>query len=149
AGAGAGAGAGVSAGAGAAMMMAPQMMAGAAGMPMMMGAAGGGACSDSCPRSGGVPRACQLRFVYGVNYAWHSFAGDFGGIPAWNQHGVSAEPAVATELATMAQSGVNVVRWWLWPDFRGDGVVFDGSDTPTGLGGTARADVERALELAD
>jgi hypothetical protein len=49
----------------------------------------------------------------------------------------------------MAAGGVNVIRWWLWPDFRGDGMAFDGSDTPTGLAGTALADVARALELAE
>jgi hypothetical protein len=87
--------------------------------------------------------------MYGVNYAWHTFAADFGGNKAWSQPGVSGEPAVATELQTMAAGGIQVIRWWLWPDFRGDGVTFDASDTPTGLGGTALADVEKALELAE
>jgi hypothetical protein len=87
--------------------------------------------------------------MYGINYAWHNFAADFGGNHAWNQPGLSAEPAVETELQKMASNGVNVVRWWLWPDFRGDGVTFDSSDTPTGLGGTALADIARALELAE
>jgi hypothetical protein len=87
--------------------------------------------------------------MYGVNYAWHTFGADFGGNKSWNQPGVSGEPAVATELAAMAAGGVQVIRWWLWPDFRGDAVTFDASDTPTGLGGTAVADLTRALELAE
>jgi hypothetical protein len=87
--------------------------------------------------------------MYGVNYAWHTFAGDFGGIQAWNQKGVSEEPLVASELAMMASQGVNVIRWWLWPDFRGDGVSFDAAGNPSGLGGSAIADIARALELAE
>ena len=97
----------------------------------------------------GVPWTCKQRFMYGLNYAWHTFAADFGGNKAWSQPGVSAEPAVETDLAAMAAGGAQVLRWWLWPDFRGDGVTFDANDTPSGLGGTALADVERALELAE
>jgi len=87
--------------------------------------------------------------MYGVNLAWHHFAGDFGGISQWNQQGVSKDPSVETELAELANNGVNVIRWWMWPDFRGDGVTFDAQDNPTGLGGTALADISRALELAE
>jgi hypothetical protein len=125
--------------------------AAAAGMSAA-GAGGSGAmtpCEDTCAVSDGVEWSCKLRFMYGVNYAWHTFAADFGGISAWSQPGVSGEPAVATELAEMAAGGIQTIRWWLWPDFRGDGVTFDGNDTPTGLGGTALADVTRALELAE
>jgi hypothetical protein len=105
---------------------------------------------DECPAPGGyVAYECRLRFMYGVNYAWHAFAGDFGGIAMWDQAGVSGDSAaVSRELGDMAQNGVSVVRWWVWPDFRGDGVSFNGN-TATGLGGTAEADLERALELAD
>jgi hypothetical protein len=118
------------------------------------GAAGSGMtkpmdCTDTCAVPDGVMWLCKLRFMYGVNYAWHTFAADFGGNKAWNQPGVSGEPAVASELQTMAAGGIQVIRWWLWPDFRGDGVTFDASDTPTGLGGTALADVAKALELAE
>jgi hypothetical protein len=92
---------------------------------------------------------CKKRFMYGVNYAWHHFGGDFGGISTWNQAGVAATPAVDTELADMKAQGVNVVRWWIFPDFRSDGVRFDGNDTPLGLGGTFLADLNKALELAE
>jgi hypothetical protein len=72
--------------------------------------------------------------MYGVNYAWNTFAGDFGGIAMWEQAGVSGnEFAVSNDLADMAANGVSVVRWWVWPDFRGDGVSFNG-DTAAGLG---------------
>jgi hypothetical protein len=49
----------------------------------------------------------------------------------------------------MAQNGVNVVRFWVWPNFSGGGVAFDGGGTPTGLTGTTLADLETALSLAN
>ncbi|HET8933037.1 MAG TPA: hypothetical protein VFN67_06350 [Polyangiales bacterium] len=113
------------------------------------GAMAAGPCQDSCAYANGVTWMCKKRFMYGVNYAWHNFAADFGGNQAWSQPGLSAEPAVEAELESMAANGINVIRWWLWPDFRGDGVTFDAADTPMGLGGTALTDVARALELAD
>jgi hypothetical protein len=120
--------------------------AGAAGAS---GAASGAPCMDTCAYSDGVDWLCKLRYMYGLNYAWHQFGADFGGNSAWDQPGISQTPAVATELADMAANGVNVIRWWLWPDFRGDGVTFDANDNPTGLGGTALADLEAALALAE
>lgn len=120
-----------------------------AATPAGCGADGGSAsCQDACPKQGGVDALCRLRFMYGVNYAWHNFGSDFGGNKAWNQPGVSAEPKVDSELFALASHGASVVRWWVFPDFRGDGVTFDAQDRPTGLGGTALADVARALELA-
>ena len=108
-----------------------------------------GACTDPCPKTQGIDWLCRLRFMYGVNYAWHHFGADFGGNARWMQPGVSHNPKVATQLAEMAANGVSVVRWWVFPDFRGDGVVFDAADHPTGLGGTLLADLARALELAE
>ncbi|MEY4513395.1 MAG: hypothetical protein RLZZ450_5517 [Pseudomonadota bacterium] len=107
------------------------------------------ACSDSCPKQGGVDWLCHLRFMYGTNYAWHHFGSDFGGNAKWNQQGVSKNADVERELGEMAAQGVNVLRWWIFPDFRGDGIRFDAQDKPLGLGGTAVADLTRALELAE
>ncbi len=105
---------------------------------------------DECPVEGGVTWQCKKRFVHGVNYAWHYFAGDFGGIPAWSQSGVAGTaPAVDKELLDMKSNGANVVRWWVMPDFRGAGVTFDSNDTPTGLGASFENDLLKALELAD
>ena len=80
----------------------------------------GGMCTDQCPApSGGIEWACKYRFMYGINYAWHSFAADFGGIPQWNQAGVAANVSVhSTKLADMKAHGVSVIRWWVMPDFR-------------------------------
>ena len=104
---------------------------------------------DACAVPAGVTWECQKRFMYGVNYAWQNFAGDFGGITQFSQPGVAGNPEVETTLRTFAQNGVSVVRWWMWPDFRGDGVQTDSNGTATGLGGTALADLEAALALAE
>jgi len=110
------------------------------------GSSGSSACEDSCPFESGVAFDCKLRFMYGVNYAWQNFAGDFGG----GTRGVtSTRSMVQSQLQTMAQNGVNVVRWWVWPNFTGGGVSFDQSGTPTGLTSSTLSDLETALELAD
>jgi hypothetical protein len=116
-------------------------------MPSMSDAAA--PCSDTCPKTNGIDWLCHLRFMYGVNYAWHHFGADFGGNARWMQPGVGNNPKVNTQLAEMAANGVSVVRWWVFPDFRGDGVAFDAADHPTGLGGSVLSDVARALELAE
>jgi len=105
---------------------------------------------DECPVAGGVTWQCKKRYVHGVNYAWHTYSGDFGGIPAWGQAGVATTAAaVDKELQDMKANGANVVRWWVLPDFRSAGVSFDDSDTPTGLGPTFQKDLLKALELAE
>jgi hypothetical protein len=128
---------------------------GSGGTPASGGSAGSGpgTCdTDSCPAKSGVTAQCKRRFMLGANYAWHDthFGADFGGIPQWSQPGVSGKAnTVLQELQRMSQKGLSVIRWWVWPELRGPGVTLDGSGTPTGLGGTALADVARALELAE
>jgi len=115
------------------------------------GSAGdGGPCVDQCPAPHGVTWGCEQRFMYGVNYAWLNFAADFGGNTVWDQGGVTAESAThAQNLADMRAHGASVVRWWVFPEFSGDGVIFDVDDSPTALGPTVVADVNEALRLAD
>lgn len=115
------------------------------------GSGGGGMCTDACPApAGGVEYGCEKRFMHGVNYAWQSFGADFGGIAQWNQPGVAAMADThAAHLADIRKNGGSVVRWWVFPDLRGDGIDLDANDVPTGLGGTAVADVQKALELAE
>lgn len=92
---------------------------------------------------------CKKRFMYGVNYAWSYYGGDFGGISAWNQQGVAgAKAARTTDLTDMKNNGVDVVRWWMFPDLRGDGIKLDSSKTPSGVGSTLVADVNAALDIA-
>lgn len=104
---------------------------------------------DACPMETGLTYACQQRFALGVNYAWHYFGGDFGGISEWEQAGVSLEPAHASAFAAMKSNGVSVIRWWMFPEFRSSGIAFDGNDDPTGLTGTTVADIHAALSLAE
>ena len=120
---------------------------GTAGMGGNTGMGGSGTCAaDTCAFESGVEYQCKLRFMYGVNYAWQNFAADFGG----GSRGVTAlKSTVATEMQTMSQNGVNVVRWWVWPNFTGGGVAFDADGTPTGLTSTTLADLETALQLAE
>ena len=121
---------------------------GNAGLGAAGAQAGTPACSDSCPKPGGVDWLCKLRFMYGFNYAWHHFGADIGGLGQWSQLGISQNQAVDTEFGELAAAGVSVLRFWVFPDFRGDGVVFDSMTRPTGLGGTALSDLARLLELA-
>jgi hypothetical protein len=87
--------------------------------------------------------------MVGTNYAWQDFGADFGGISTWNMPGIAGKEAdVSAALADMSARGVNTVRWWMWPRLNGDGVIFDGSDVPTGLGPTVEADINAALRLA-
>jgi hypothetical protein len=109
----------------------------------------GGTCSDDCPVASGIRWGCRRRFLYGVNYAWNHFAGDFGGISAWGQAGVAGDrDTYRTQLREMHDHGASVIRWWMFPDFRGDGIAFDGAENPTGLGPTTLDDLEAALALA-
>ncbi len=103
---------------------------------------------DSCPVAGGITWQCKTRFLHGVNYAWHGFGSDFGGFQQWGLAGVSGLPEVSAELADMKKHGSNVIRWWIFADLRGDGMVLDGNGTPVGLGGTFYQDLRRALDLA-
>lgn len=109
-----------------------------------------GTCKDDCPLGTGLSLECKKRFALGINYAWHEFASDFGGIAAWNKKSISQSLSTySAEMAQMAQNGVSVIRWWMFPDFRGDGIVFDASGNPTGISATVKADITQALELAE
>jgi hypothetical protein len=51
-------------------------------------------------------------------------------------------------MTEMKDNGVDVIRWWMFPDLRGDGIELDGNQTPTGLGATVIDDVNAALDIA-
>jgi len=107
------------------------------------------ACVDPCPAPSGVTWACKKRFMYGANWAWLNFAGDFGGIAAWGQSGVSkASATYSAAMAQMKAGGVSVIRWWMFPRFWTESISFGSDDAPSGVGGTLVADVQKALELA-
>lgn len=108
------------------------------------------ACEDGCDVPWGVPHLGRRRFMLGVNYPWYDFGSDFGGLAAWGTAGVAASaPQHAAALARMREHGAGVVRWWMFPDFRGDAVRFDDAGEPQGLAGTAIADIHEALALAE
>ena len=90
------------------------------------------------------------RFGYGMNYAWRNYAGDFGGIDTWGKRGVSEQPAeYLSELKEMADHGVEVVRWWVWPEFWTDSIRFSEDGTAEVIDQQAIQDGLKALELAD
>jgi hypothetical protein len=110
------------------------------------GAPAGGCDQSTCRATAGVTVGCATRFMYGVNYAWRNFGGDFGGTGG---RGVAANRAnILTNMNDMRASGVDVIRWWVWPDINNQGVLVDAARTPTGIGPTVLADVAAALELA-
>lgn len=108
-----------------------------------------GACVDTCPYADGVLYGCQRRFMYGVNWAWKRWCGDFGGISAWGFMGVAADrQAFSADLAQMKAAGASVIRWWMFPRFLSESILWNADDTPSGIGGTLVADIQAALELA-
>jgi hypothetical protein len=107
---------------------------------------------DPCPVKDGITWQCKKRFVFGANYAWHDFATDFGGLRTWQQKGVAANSSIIdSELADMKVNGVNIVRWWLFPDFRSEAISFDSSDKPIGINekSTFYVDMKEALRLIE
>lgn len=89
-------------------------------------------------------------FSYGINYAWKNYSADFGGLAAWGKKGVAQDAAsFETELRDMAANGIEVVRWWVWPEFWNDSITFDANGSPNPLGQQAIDDALKALEIAD
>jgi len=112
--------------------------------------ASGGDCEDECPVDHGIQIGCKKRFMYGVNYAWSRYGSDFGGVAAWSAPGVSRTPQIYfDELTEMREAGANTIRWWVFPDFRGEGVRFDEDEMPLGLGATTAEDLDAALQVAE
>ena len=103
----------------------------------------------ACEAPNGVRFHGRSRYVHGANYAWRSFGGDFGGIKSWGLKSVSQDPApFDRDLAALAKAGASVVRWWVYPDMRTDGVTKDAAGQPLAASATSLADIDKALELA-
>ena len=97
----------------------------------------------------GVTWQCQQRFMYGINYAWRHFGADFGGVPSDEPSGISeARDEYMVDLTEMKARGVNVIRWWMFPAFRTDSILYDENHMITGIGGSLEADILAALEMA-
>jgi hypothetical protein len=124
---------------------------GTAGTGGGMSGAGGGAptAADACPAPNGVTFAGKKRFVYGTNWAWKSWAADFGGVSAWSTGGVStAQPTFSNAMASMKSAGVNVIRWWMFPRLVSSSIQWGTDNAPSGITGTLVADIHAALALA-
>ncbi len=106
---------------------------------------------DQCPAPhGGLTFQGRRRFVYGFNYPWKDFGADFGGISAWGQKGIAFDAAFHTKkLSQLRAHGTSVVRWWVFPDFRGDGIQFSPDGVPLGLSSGFIRDLDAALRLAE
>ncbi len=106
---------------------------------------------DACAASGaGLTWACETRFAYGTNFAWRSFAADFGGVSSWGLAGVDANPApFADALAQMKAAGASVIRWWMFPRLLTDTIQWGSDGAPSGITPSLKADIQRALALAD
>ena len=105
--------------------------------------------ADECAFEGGLMHACKERFALGINYAWRDFGTDFGGLEAWSLGGISGNvDAYNQDIANMKANGATAIRWWMFPDLRGDGLELDEAGVPTGISAQVIADIEKALELA-
>lgn len=105
---------------------------------------------ENPPSTARALRGYGCGFLYGMNYAWRHFGGDFGGVELWRQQGVSADPApYRADLARMRAHGVRAVRWWMFPEFRGQSALWDSENTPVQVGPNTINDVRAALALAD
>ncbi len=116
------------------------------------GAGTDGSCApDPCATTGaGVTWSCERRFMYGANWAWRSFAADFGGVSSWGLAGVDANPApFADGLAQMKAGGASVIRWWMFPRLLTDAIQWGSDGAPSGIAPSLKADIQRALALAD
>ncbi|MFO0661994.1 MAG: hypothetical protein U0165_19505 [Polyangiaceae bacterium] len=95
-------------------------------------------------------RRCEADMTLGVNYPWLHFGADFGGLKAWSQGGVAREIDRHRERLKVAASvGAKAIRWWIFPDLRGDGVTFDARGELVGVSPTALNDVAASLDLLD
>jgi hypothetical protein len=88
--------------------------------------------------------------MYGTNWAWRSFAADFGGVASWGLAGVDANPAPFSDgLAAMKAAGASVIRWWMFPRLVTDTIQWGADGAPSGIAPSLAADVQRALALAE
>lgn len=107
------------------------------------------AADPRCEAPDGIAFHGRRRYVHGVNYAWREFGTDFGGLAAWGRGGVSGDAErIDRDFAAIAASGASVVRWWIFPELRGDGLVREASGGVPKLSERALVDLDRALALA-
>lgn len=101
-----------------------------------------------CENTGQIEINGEKQFLTGINYAWHVYGGDFGGIKKWGRSGISHNPEIYDRaLQDMANTGSRVIRWWMFPDLRGDGILIQNGKLQPGP--DLFQDLRTALELAE
>ncbi|MBK7826854.1 cellulase family glycosylhydrolase [Nannocystis sp.] len=102
---------------------------------------------EPVPPGSRIPVGGGDYFLLGANYPWKSYGGDFGS-NAWGVYGVHTKAdEIAGQFQQMADSGLNVVRWFVFTDGRA-GVIFDNSGTPSGLHADVLIDFDTAVGIA-
>jgi len=88
-------------------------------------------------------------FVFGANLPWFNYGFDFGA-NAWSPAGgigrSDAREEVSREIAILADTGVQALRWFLFCDGRA-GVLFDERGGATGIDDYVLRDMDAALEF--
>jgi hypothetical protein len=102
-------------------------------------------CEESeCGVTKGLVGDCESGFMHGLNYAWREYGGDFGG---WGRVSDHADE-IRAQFQDLSTSGINVVRWWIFPSTASGAIQFDAEALPTGVSAEALEDVNAALAIA-
>jgi hypothetical protein len=81
-------------------------------------------------------------YLYGINYPWLTYGTDFGN----GGFGHLADPSmVKSDMATFADQGGHVLRWWLWVDARYD-PLFGSNGQVTGFDSLFFSDLDAELQ---
>ncbi len=100
-----------------------------------------GGCAEA-GTSSTISWNCGNYYLYGVNYPWLTYGTDFGN----GGFGHLANPAmVMSDMATFANQGGHVLRWWLWVDARYD-PLFDSNGQVTGFDPLFFSDLDTELQ---
>lgn len=89
------------------------------------------------------------QFTAGINYPWNHYGRDFGA-SVWGHAGVSAiqeTQRVNADFELMAESGVQMTRWFVFGDGR-SGIKTADDGTPIGLDEHVFADFDAAVKIA-
>jgi hypothetical protein len=106
---------------------------------------GATAADGGCAEAGSsstIPWNCGNYYLYGVNYPWLTYGTDFGS----GGFGHLANPTqVKADMATFANEGGHVLRWWLWVDGRYD-PLFGSNGQVTGFDPQFFSDLDTELQ---
>ncbi|MCU1502335.1 MAG: uncharacterized protein JWM12_1689 [Ilumatobacteraceae bacterium] len=90
----------------------------------------------------------RQQYMHGANLPWFNYGADFGGGPSGGGASSAAVRAgVGQALVTARATGMNVVRWWLFPG-QPTQFVLDANGLPTAISANVYTDIDAAVELA-